>query len=429
MKRIIALAMCALCMGQGAALAASSSPGSALTGPGGSIRAQQPGAAAPAPGTPEYTQQKAQERMENLKRDAQIKAAQPQAAPQGAVVPTPRPVPQQPFFENPPVQLKVPPAGSAPKPGMIPVPVAPAVPGTVVPAPAPGPQTGSAATVVTPSTQVVPRLPPSAPAPIPSKEEQDMNEIKVFKKIVEDSKKQVIQADKREFVELSRNYLNRFHCSGQIEKMIVPQDKGLEAELTNDGHDLFVRVGNSPNKQFPVDLSLVCDGSVFLVNAVVHSGVPSQEIELRLPKGMRSISTASKEKYQAAIKISEALPLEEKVSRIMQRVYQNKLLPYWREVDTPTSQSRWQHGGYSVFLQRVVKTEIDSMVAWDFVFRGSFPSSSFYDVIRKIVRGEITAFGKVTYEGHQTARVIVITRESSDSDSASPVKAEVSISK
>lgn len=262
------------------------------------------------------------------------------------------------------------------------------------------------------STTVKPRLPASAPSPMPSASKEGIpEEIAKFKQVVSDAKKQVIQADKREFASLSRNYVNRISCSGQIEKMIVPQDQGLEAEITNDNHDLFIRVGVNPSKQFPVDLSLICDGQVFLINAVVHPHVPSQEIVLELPKGIRPLSTVAKEKHAESIAAAEALPLEEKLSKIMQRMYKGDFLAYWREIDTPTSQSRWNNGSYAVLLQKVVKTEIDHMIAWDFVFRGRFPTSSFYDVIRKIVTGEVVAFGRVAYEGHDAARIIVITRE------------------
>ena len=238
-----------------------------------------------------------------------------------------------------------------------------------------------------------------------------MDEIEQYKKIVVDAKKQVVKPDKRQFVELARNYVNRFTCSGKIETMVIPNDRGLEADILNDNHDLFLRVAPSDVRSFPVDISLVCDGNVYLMNGVVYPHIPSQEISLELPQGVRPISTKEKEKFQKGIQASEGLPLEEKLSLIMQRVYKDDLLPYWREVATPTSESRWTRGSYSVFLQKVVRTSINDLVAWDFVFRGTFPKTSIYDEVRKVVKGEIVAFGIVEYQDHGAARVIVTTKE------------------
>lgn len=298
-------------------------------------------------------------------------------------------------------------AAAGKKPPVVESPVPIRLPSAEAVKPTPVPSEPAKKTV----TSVQSNMPISAPAPVAVESRGTSEEIEKFKSVVKDSKKQIIQSDKREFVELSRNYLNRISCAGQLEKLIVPQDQGLEAEITNDNHDLFLRVGPNSAKQFPVDMSLICDGHVFLLNAVVHPSVPSQEIVLSLPKGMRPLSAVAKEKYKGVIAEAEALPLEEKISRIVQRVYKGNLLPYWQEIDTPTSQSRWTRGSYSVLLQKVIKTEIDSLVAWDFVFRGRFPKSAIYDEIRKVVHGDIVSFGIVPYEGHDAARVMVMTRE------------------
>lgn len=235
--------------------------------------------------------------------------------------------------------------------------------------------------------------------------------LSTYKEIVDEKQKQTVTPNKRTFVELSRNYLNRITCEGKIENMVIPQDRGMEAQILNDNHDLFLRVGAVDIKQFPLDMSLVCDGQVYLINAVVHPNVPSQDITLVLPKGVRPLSVQQKAKYQKAIQHSEALPLEEQVSKIMQRVYSGDFLAYWKEIDTPTAESRWTLGSFSVLLQKVISTNINDLIAWDFVFRGRVPAESLYDTIRKVVRGEIVAYGRVTYESQGALRVIVLTKQ------------------
>lgn len=251
--------------------------------------------------------------------------------------------------------------------------------------------------------------PAAKPSPMPKGTLPE--EIGRFQEAVTGGKKQIIKPDKREFAKLSRNYQNRIDCAGEIEKLIIPQDQGIEAEIAPSRHHLFLRVGMNPAQQFPLDFSIICDGSVYLVNAVVTPHFASEILELELPKGVRPLSATAREKHKDSISAAEALPLEEKLTKIMQRIYTGDHLSYWREVETPTTQSRWTYASYAVLLQKVVKVEIDGLIAWDFVFRGRFPTSSFYDVIRKIVAGEVIAFGKVTYEGQNAARVVVITRE------------------
>ena len=51
------------------------------------------------------------------------------------------------------------------------------------------------------------------------------------------------RSDRRNFAVFSRNYINRIHCSGVIEDVLYPTTKGVELELKNSGHDLFLRMG------------------------------------------------------------------------------------------------------------------------------------------------------------------------------------------
>lgn len=317
-------------------------------------------------------------------------------------------------FTPPPV-APLPAATPAPRavPDMAPAPIAAPVP--VKPAAAPSlkgkPADNAKASSARPATGKPEPLPVGEKSPMPKSGDHLPPEVENYKQIVNDQKKQFIQPGRVQFARLSRNYINHITCAGKIEKLMAPQDQALEAEIANDNHDLFLRVGQNPNAQFPVDITIVCDGQVFILNAVVRPEEPSKQIVLKLPAGARPLSEPAMRQYADSIAKSSALPVEEKVSKIVKRIYQGDHLPYWQEIETPTSATKWSREGYSVLLQKVVRTNIDGIVSWDFIFRGSYHNKGTYDVIRKIVKGEIIAFGRVDYGGLGAARVIVLTRE------------------
>ena len=348
-----------------------------------------PPTAEPVPMTPELAAKRWQEASERM--GITPPAAVPAASPAGV-----RPVPA-PFPVAAPVPVK-----PAAAPSLKGTPEANTKPAPAKPAPArPEP------------------LPVGEKSPMPKSGDNLPPEVENYKQIVNDQKKQFIQPNKVQFARLSRNYINHISCAGKIEKLMAPQDQALEAEIANDNHDLFLRVGPNPNAQFPVDLTIVCDGQVFLLNAVVRPEEPSKQLVLKLPAGTRPLSEPALRQYSEAISKSSALPVEEKVSKIVKRIYQGDHLPYWQEIETPTSATKWSRDGYSVLLQKVVRTNIDGIVSWDFIFRGSYHNKGTYDVIRKIVKGEIIAFGRVDYAGLGAARVIVLTREDPKLASAS----------
>jgi len=219
-----------------------------------------------------------------------------------------------------------------------------------------------------------------------------------------------IVPDKVTFANLARNFVNHIRCEGEIQAVIIPQDRGMEFKLLANKHDLYVLVGDTPYTQFPLDLSLQCDGKSFIINGLVTPRVVSQEIELLLPK-KGDLSVGELDKWKDAITKSAALPLEEQVTRITQRVFKGDSLGYWRDIDISAAKSRWVYDHYSVLLQKAIDTNINGLQAWDFVFRGQMQRQDAYNEIRKVVRGEVVAFGTYEYEGKNMMRIIVITKK------------------
>lgn len=219
-----------------------------------------------------------------------------------------------------------------------------------------------------------------------------------------------IMPDKVAFANLSRNYVNHVRCEGEIQAVIIPEDRGMDFKLLKNKHDIYIRVGETPFTQFPLDMSLVCDGRSFIINGLVSPRTISQEIELVLPKkGELTIGEA--ERWKEGITKSGAMPLEDQVAKITQRVFRGEPLGYWRDLDISAAKSRWTYDHYSVLLQKAVDTNINGLLAWDFVFRGQVERQTAYNEIRKIVRGEVVSYGSYQYEGKDMMRFIVITKK------------------
>jgi len=212
------------------------------------------------------------------------------------------------------------------------------------------------------------------------------------------------EPDKRNFAAFARNYSNRIHCDGVISDVLFPVDKGLEIKILNDGHDVFLRVGQSvpPSyAHFPVDLTVLCNGQVYQFNAVIDAKYPGTNVDL---VGATNSAREIKQ-YSEAIQRAAALPHEDKISRIMQRVYQDKPLPYWHQ--TSKSQ-KFTENGYAYFLRQTIKTNIEGIVAWDFSLDNSHLTiSELLHILKPAVAGEIISIGRVQYSNAQ--RVVVLS--------------------
>ena len=249
---------------------------------------------------------------------------------------------------------------------------------------------------------------------------QDEN-IQLFKEIVDDAAWQKVTPGKRQFVQLSRYFVNQISCpGGKFVQALMPQDKFIETEISDSGADLFLRVGNNPDKQFPLDLALICEDQTFMLNAVVHTGVPSQQIVLLLPKKTREKSSLTK--FQDHITKAEALPMEEQLLRIAKRVYQENYLSFWEEDASIVSRHKWYKRPFSIVVNNVVRTHVNGFVAWDFLVKGYSDGSDdeLFQELVKAVKGKPVAVGKVA--GPSVARLIVITQEPGDPSAAARVK-------
>ena len=221
---------------------------------------------------------------------------------------------------------------------------------------------------------------------------------------IESPEWQQAEADRRNFAVFSRNYINRLHCSGVIEDVLYPTTKGVELELKNSGHDLFLRVGGDVPPEFshfPLDMNIICDGRVYQINGVVDDQYPATNVEL-LPADEMSAEKLTR--YGKAIRTAEALPHEEQIARILRRVWNDDLMPFWRK--EPVSPDKAPQG---IALRQQVITGISDLVAWDLVIQdGKADMPALVASARQLVTGPIVAVGRVVLRG--TQRAVVLTK-------------------
>ena len=221
-----------------------------------------------------------------------------------------------------------------------------------------------------------------------------------FRNQVEGPEWQRATADRRNFGVFARNYTNRIHCDGVIQDVLYPTSKGLELEIKNQGHDLFVRVGQDVPVEFshfPVDLNVICSGEVFQINAVIDAKYPATNLELELSgRPVENIKA-----YKSSIQQASALPHEEKISRIVPRVWNGRPLQYWK-VSTRTRSC-----GKKCTLRQTVHTEIDGIVAYDFTAPLHLGFPELLATLGGLTKGDIISIGKVPLQNLQ--RVIILT--------------------
>lgn len=222
-----------------------------------------------------------------------------------------------------------------------------------------------------------------------------------FRTQVEGPEWQKATTDRRNFSVFARNYTNRIHCDGVIQDVIYPTTKGLELELKNQGHDLFIRVGQSVPAEFthfPIDLNVICSGEVFQINAVVNAAYPATNLELELSGRRPAVDLKA---YSGSIQQASALPHEEKISRIVPRVWNDNPLQYWK-VSTKTRSC-----GKGCALRQTVYTEVDGIVAYDFTAPIHLDFPELLAMLSSLTKGDVISIGKVPLKNLQ--RVIILT--------------------
>ena len=225
---------------------------------------------------------------------------------------------------------------------------------------------------------------------------------------IESPEWQRAEADRRNFAVFSRNYINRIHCSGVIEDVLYPTTKGVELELKNSGHDLFLRMGvdvPAEFSHFPLDMNIICDGRVYQINGVVDDQYPATNVEL-IPT--EDLSAQKNIRYGTAIRTAEALPHEEQIARILRRVWTDDLMPFWRK--EPVNPDKAPKG--ITPRQRII-TGISDLVAWDLVVQdASADMPKLLASVQDFVAGPIVALGRVVLRG--TQRAVVLTKDTGD---------------
>lgn len=227
-----------------------------------------------------------------------------------------------------------------------------------------------------------------------------------FKAEIERNAWHKVTADTRTFVAFARNYANRIHCDGVITDIVYPKDKGLELKILNNGHDAFLRVGNSVPQAysyFPVDLNIICMGQVYQLNGVVDSKYPAMNIDL--VQSEESIRQEILKEHGELIRKASGLPHEEKITKIMQRVFQDDFMTFWSK---RSSLDRYEQDGFVFYLRQKVTTHIDDIVAWDFAVEDPEASiAELITILRPAMRGELISIGRVRYSNGQ--RVIILS--------------------
>ena len=222
-----------------------------------------------------------------------------------------------------------------------------------------------------------------------------------FRAQVEGPEWQKATGDRRNFSVFARNYTNRLHCDGVIQDVIYPTNKGLELELKNQGHDLFIRVGqNVPAEfnHFPIDLNVICSGEVFQINAVIDAKYPATNLELELSGRQPAVDLKA---YTGSIQQASALPHEEKISKIIPRIWNDNPLSYWKV------SSKTRSCGKSCTLRQTVHTEIDGIVAYDFTTPLYLDFPELLATLSGLTQGDVISIGKVSLQNLQ--RVIILT--------------------
>ena len=225
-----------------------------------------------------------------------------------------------------------------------------------------------------------------------------------FRAQVEAPAWQKIKSDQRSFATFGRNYINRLHCSGTITDVIFPTTKGLELELKNGGHDLFVQVGPDVPADityYPVDMYVICDSEVFQIASIVDSKYPATNTELMLSGGIRPESIKP---YENAVQRAQSLPHEEKIAKILKRVWNDDPLAYWSR---KTVNKACSGIGIPCRLRQSMETGIDGLVAWDFVAPASAEIHELLAGLSPHVSGRIISIGRVRLKEGQ--RVIILT--------------------
>lgn len=243
-------------------------------------------------------------------------------------------------------------------------------------------------------------------------------ETAVFKATIEAPEWQAALPDRRVFAAFARHYTNRIHCEGVITDVLFPTGKGLELEIKNEGHDVFMRIANDVPPEFvnyPIDLNIICDGEVFQLNGIVDAKYAATNVRL-LGQGKRSktkgggtSAPADLKPYAEVIKAAAALPHEEKLVRIVKRILTDKTMDFWTVRPMGVRHTAY---GSPATLRQVVTTNINGIKVWDFaVGNKELSAHELLTALSPVIDGKVLAVSRKPYAN--TQRVLVLTEPKS----------------
>jgi len=228
-----------------------------------------------------------------------------------------------------------------------------------------------------------------------------------FAERVRDNEWQKAYPDRRNFAVFARNYSSRVSCAGEIQTTLHPTTKGLELQLENGNKDLFIRV--SPGvpdeiKHFPVDMTFICEGNVYQVVGIVDSRYLSTNLRLVTNDMTEYVDP----RFHKAVAQAENLPHEDKILKILKRVYNDDHMAYWK---VKKSQAMYHHAGVDFQLRAVVNTMISDIIAYDFVVSdAAMNEGQLVELLGREIEGRIIGLGRVQF-GESQRVILVATKD------------------
>lgn len=248
-------------------------------------------------------------------------------------------------------------------------------------------------------------------------------ETAVFKATIEAPEWQAALPDRRVFAAFARHYTNRIHCEGVITDVLFPTGKGLELEIKNEGHDVFMRIAHDVPPEFvnyPIDLNIICDGEVFQLNGIVDAKYAATNVRLlgqgkrsKAHKGRGTSAPVDLKPYAEVIKAAAALPHEEKLVRIVKRILTDRTMDFWTVRLMGVRHTAY---GSPATLRQVVTTNITGtsggIKVWDFaVGNKDLSAHELLTALSPVIDGKVLAVSRKPYAN--TQRVLVLTEPKS----------------
>jgi len=238
----------------------------------------------------------------------------------------------------------------------------------------------------------------------PDVSEKEKDRYSMIRDKVNMSDEQIVYPDKRTFVKLSRNFMNRIQCvDHSLGAIVVPADKGLD--YTVQPSDIYLQGKVDSPSSFIVEMYITCGNKVFEINGAVDSELPSQKIRLQLDKDSHAQNL--REANLDVIKKAESLPYEEKIVKILKRAYQKDYMKFWIVED------RYNDVSFLIYTKKI-STGISGVIVREFYAdRRINQDEKIVEMIQSglFVGENILAVGSVYSENTDSSKLYILSEE------------------